>query len=115
MSGSGLHLGLVGVGRIGVFHARTLAGLRGVAALTVADADAGRAREVASELGARAVDTPEALVEAGVDALVIATSTPGHVRLIALAADAGLPAFCEKPVALDLATPDPPVETVERA
>jgi len=111
----GLHLGVVGVGRIGLFHARTLLGLDGVAALTVADADASRAKRVAADLGAHAAETPETLVESGVDALVIATSTPGHAPLLALAARAGLPAFCEKPVSLDLVTLDDVIEEVERA
>jgi len=115
MPQNGLHLGVVGVGRIGFFHARTLLGLDGVDALTIADADVARAKHVAAELGAHAAETPEALVAAGVDALVIATSTPGHVPLLALAARAGLPAFCEKPVSLDLATLDDLIEMVERA
>jgi myo-inositol 2-dehydrogenase / D-chiro-inositol 1-dehydrogenase len=112
---SGLKLGVVGVGRIGVFHAATLLELDGVAGLTIADADPGRARQVASELGAEAAASPEALVEAGVDALVIATSTAGHVPMLELAARAGVPAFCEKPVALDLATFDELLEEVARA
>jgi myo-inositol 2-dehydrogenase/D-chiro-inositol 1-dehydrogenase len=111
----GLHLGVVGVGRIGVFHAATLVELDNVAAVTLADADAGRAKQIAEELGTRAVASPEALVEAGVDALVIATSTAGHVPMLELAARAGLPAFCEKPVALDLSTLDALIEDVERA
>ena len=115
MGRRGLHLGVVGVGRIGAFHARTLAGLEGVAALTLADADAARAREVANELGAAAVEAPAAIVDAGIDALVIATATPGHAPLLELAARAGLPAFCEKPVALDLETLDDVLEEVERA
>ena len=115
MTENGLHLGVVGVGRIGAFHARTLRDLPGVARVTVADADPARAKRVAAEHGVAAVDTPDALLEGGVDALVIATSTPGHVPLLALAAGAGLPAFCEKPVALDLATLDALVEQVERA
>ena len=115
MSQNGLHLGVVGVGRIGVFHARTLSGLPAVDRLTIADADRERAREVAAELRATAVETPEALVEAGVDALVIATSTPGHAPLLALAAGAGRPAFCEKPVALDLELLDDLLGEVERA
>ena len=61
-----LALGLVGVGRIGVLHARTLLALEGVS-LTVADADSGRARKVAAELGIEAAETPEELVAAGVD------------------------------------------------
>ena len=115
MPQNGLHLGLIGVGRIGVLHARTLAQLPGVSAVTVTDADAGRATQVARELRLEAVDTPQALVEAGVDAVVIATSTPAHVPLLSLAVAAGLPAFCEKPVALDLATLDALLEEVERA
>ncbi|MDX6437596.1 MAG: myo-inositol 2-dehydrogenase / D-chiro-inositol 1-dehydrogenase [Gaiellaceae bacterium] len=111
----GLHIGVVGVGRIGLFHARTLLGLDGVEGLTVADADGARAKQVSSELGVHAAETPEALVEAGVDALVIATTTPGHIPSLALAARAALPAFCEKPVSLDLATLDDLIEEVEHA
>jgi myo-inositol 2-dehydrogenase/D-chiro-inositol 1-dehydrogenase len=110
-----LHVGLVGVGRIGAFHGQTLRALEGVSSLTVADADPARAREVAADLGADAAETPEALVDAGVDALVIATATAGHAPLLRLAASAGLPAFCEKPVALDLATLDDALDEVARA
>jgi myo-inositol 2-dehydrogenase/D-chiro-inositol 1-dehydrogenase len=110
-----LAIGLVGVGRIGVFHAQTLLGLEGVASLTIADADGSRARRVGAELGAPAVDDPEALVDAGIDALVIAAATPAHATLIRLAARAGVPAFCEKPVARDLPTMDGVRDEVARA
>src|SRR3989440_3165410 len=110
-----LALGLVGVGRIGVLHARTLLGLEGVASVTIADADPARAHRVASELGVGAVETAEALVESGIDALVVAAATPAHATLLGLAAQAGVPAFCEKPVALDLATMDAVREEVARA
>src|SRR5438067_2731176 len=112
---AGLAIGLVGVGRIGVFHAQTLLGLEGVASLTIADADATRARRVAADLGAAAVDSPDALVDAGIDALVIAAATPAHATLLRLAARAGVPAFCEKPVALDLTTMDAVRDEVARA
>jgi myo-inositol 2-dehydrogenase/D-chiro-inositol 1-dehydrogenase len=61
------------------------------------------------------VATPEELLEAGVDALVIATSTPSHAPLLQLAAASAVAAFCEKPVALDLATLDRVREAVDRA
>jgi myo-inositol 2-dehydrogenase/D-chiro-inositol 1-dehydrogenase len=115
MSVAGLHVGVIGVGRIGVFHVQTLRALPGVSQLTIADADAARALQIARELGVNAAETPEALVEAGVDALVVATATPGHAPLLRLAAAAGLPAFCEKPVALDLATLDDVLAEVDRA
>jgi myo-inositol 2-dehydrogenase/D-chiro-inositol 1-dehydrogenase len=115
MPRNGLHLGLVGVGRIGLFHARTLSSLSAVARLTLADIDTARAARVASELGAEAVATPEDLVAAGVDALVIAAPTPSHVPLLELAAASGLAAFCEKPVALELEALDELAEEVDRA
>jgi myo-inositol 2-dehydrogenase/D-chiro-inositol 1-dehydrogenase len=102
----GLRVGIVGVGRIGVFHARTLLSLGTVESLTLADLDAERATALATQLGASSAPTPDALVESGIDALVIAAPTPAHRSLLALAAAAGLPAFCEKPVALDLPTLD---------
>src|SRR3954447_24465477 len=110
-----LHVGVVGVGRIGSLHASTLRALESVARLTLADADAERARRTAAEVGVTALGTPEALVEAGVDALVIATPTPAHAPLLRLAADAGLPAFCEKPVALEVSVLDDVLAYVERA
>ena len=46
---------------------------------------------------------------------VIAASTFAHAPTLELAADAGLPAFCEKPVALDLAALDAVREKVGRS
>src|SRR5438046_2526437 len=115
MEAFGLHVGVIGVGRIGVFHAQTLRALRGVSQLTIADTDAARALQVAGELGIGTAETPEALLDAGVEALVIATATPGHAPLLRLAAAAGVPAFCEKPVALDLAALDDVLAEVDRS
>jgi myo-inositol 2-dehydrogenase/D-chiro-inositol 1-dehydrogenase len=103
---AGLRIGMVGVGRIGAFHARTLLALETVESVTLADLDAARAATLAAELGATAASTPEALVDGNIDALVIAAPTPAHRELLSLAAAANLPTFCEKPVALDLPTLD---------
>ena len=108
-------MGVIGVGRIGVFHAETLAGLRDVAQVTVADVNRGRAREVASRLGVAVLETPEALFASGIDAVVVAAPTPAHAPLLELAAAAGLPVFCEKPVALELDVLDDVSAVVERA
>jgi len=107
-------VGVVGLGRIGTHHVQTLLDLDDVS-VSVTDADQERAQRVADELGVRAVVTPEALIESGVDALVIATSTPSHAPLLELAAAAAVAAFCEKPVALDLATLDRVRAAVDRA
>jgi myo-inositol 2-dehydrogenase / D-chiro-inositol 1-dehydrogenase len=108
-----LAVGVVGLGRIGTHHVQTLLSLDGVS-VWVTDADPERSRRVADELGVGTADTPEALVEQ-VDALVIATSTPSHAPLLQLAAASAVAAFCEKPVALDLATIDRVREAVDRA
>jgi myo-inositol 2-dehydrogenase/D-chiro-inositol 1-dehydrogenase len=110
-----VHVGLAGAGRIGAFHARTLRTLPSVDELTIADADPATARRVAADLGARAADSPAALAAVGIDALVIAAPTPAHASLLRLAAQAGVPAFCEKPVALELAALDAVIADVERA
>lgn len=109
-----LAVGVVGLGRIGTHHVQTLLGLEDVS-VAVTDADPQRTRRVAEELGVRAFATPEELLEAGVDALVIATSTPSHAPLLQLAAASAAAAFCEKPVALELATLDRVREAVDRA
>ncbi|HEY8776394.1 MAG TPA: Gfo/Idh/MocA family oxidoreductase [Gaiellaceae bacterium] len=109
-----LALGVVGLGRIGTHHVQTLLGLDDVS-VSVTDADQERAHRVADELGVGAVATPQALIDSGVDALVIATSTPSHAPLLELAAASAVAAFCEKPVALDLATLDRVRAAVDRA
>jgi myo-inositol 2-dehydrogenase / D-chiro-inositol 1-dehydrogenase len=112
---SALRIGVIGAGRIGAFHVRTLLSLSGIASVTVCEADAARAAGLAAELGVPTVATPEGLIDRGLDAVVIATPTPAHAPMIRLVAEAGLPAFCEKPVALDLATIDALIDDVERA
>lgn len=96
-----MRIGLIGAGRIGAFHAGTLRAHAGVGELLVADADATRARQVAARCGGRALPV-DALFAARPDALVIASATAAHAALIARAARAGIPAFCEKPIAVDL-------------
>ena len=97
-----MRIGLAGAGRIGAFHADTLASLEGVDELVVADARPEVAAAVAGGLrGARSCAVDD-LVTSGIDALVIATSTPGHAPLIRAGVAAGLPTFCEKPVAATL-------------
>lgn len=86
------------MGRIGALHAETLAGLDAVDRLVITDPDAGRARQIAAPLGAEVTDDP---LSAGVDALVIASPTGTHPELIRRGVEAGIPVFCEKPVAPD--------------
>ena len=94
-----MRLGLIGLGRIGAFHAETLSTLPSVTSLVVTDAIPETTRTVAERLGVESADSPEKLLAAGIDGVVIAATTDAHPELIIAAADAGLPVFCEKPVA----------------
>jgi myo-inositol 2-dehydrogenase/D-chiro-inositol 1-dehydrogenase len=94
-----MRIGLIGVGRIGAFHAQTLADLPVVDELVVTDAVPDLAHEVGERLGATVVREPADLMSAGLDGVVIASSTATHPDLIRAFVRAGIPTFCEKPVA----------------
>ncbi|MEC3860302.1 inositol 2-dehydrogenase [Mesobacterium sp. TK19101] len=93
-----LKIGLLGCGRIGQVHGRTIKRMEDARVVAVADAMEASATAMAAELGAevRAVD---AILQASdVDAVVIATPTDTHFDLIQSAAQAGKAIFCEKPI-----------------
>ncbi|HEY1969954.1 MAG TPA: Gfo/Idh/MocA family oxidoreductase [Pseudonocardia sp.] len=94
-----MRLGLIGLGRIGAFHAETLTGLDHVDSLVVTDALPSVTAEVARRLGVEPADSPEKLLLSGVDGVLVAAPTDTHPDLLAASVDAGLPVFCEKPLA----------------
>jgi myo-inositol 2-dehydrogenase/D-chiro-inositol 1-dehydrogenase len=96
-----MRIGLLGLGRIGAFHAETLSGLPAVEELIVSDPMSALTEEVAGRFGARIAASPEAVLASGVDGMVIAAPTDFHTELIDLCVAAGLPTFCEKPVSRD--------------
>jgi predicted dehydrogenase len=98
-----MRVGVVGVGRIGAAHAEVVRDHPDVDSVLLADADASRARAVADKLGVPAAESVEQALTAS-DAIVVAATTAAHPELILRAVEAGLPVFCEKPVAPDLAT-----------
>ncbi len=93
-----MRLGLIGLGRIGAFHADTLSHHDAVDSLVVTDAVPAVTASVAERFGAEVADSPEALIRAGVDGIVIAAATDAHTALIRAGVDAGIPVFCEKPL-----------------
>ena len=112
-------LGLVGVGRIGVMHANNITALNEVLnpreiniRLRLTDVAEDHARGVAAGLGAEFLPSVESLIASGVDGLVIATGTGTHPELIRAGVDAGLPVFCEKPVALNVADAMPVLDYI---
>src|SRR3954452_20948449 len=97
-----MRLGLIGLGRIGAFHAANLSQLDVVDSLVVTDAVPAVTASVAERFGAEAAESPEALIAAGVDGIVIAAATDAHLPLIKAGVDAGVPVFCEKPLSGDV-------------
>ena len=105
---------LIGAGRIGATHAAVLADVAGVDHLAIADLEPERALALAARFDKA---DPITLNDAfdGVDAVVIATSTDTHAEMLQRAAAAGVAAFCEKPIALDLESTREAVAAVDAA
>lgn len=104
-----LRVAVVGVGRIGVFHARHVQEVAREVGdcelVAVVDRHADTAQRVATQLSAaqnrdmQAYDSPEALVAAGVaDAAVVASRTADHRRDTTTLVAGGLRVLLEKPL-----------------
>lgn len=118
MPANSLKIGLLGAGRIGLLHAEHITSRIPAADLVmVADVF-----EEAARLCAERYTIPHfeqdyrtVLDHPDIQAVVICTSTDTHARIIEEAAQAGKHIFCEKPIALDLASIDRALNAVERA
>jgi myo-inositol 2-dehydrogenase/D-chiro-inositol 1-dehydrogenase len=109
---------LIGSGRMGSFHAETVARrLPHARLVAVADPMPGAADRLAGALGAdRAyADVARLWEDPSVDAVVIATPARSHADLVVAAAAAGKHVFCEKPMAVTLPDADRAVDAVRSA
>jgi myo-inositol 2-dehydrogenase / D-chiro-inositol 1-dehydrogenase len=97
-----MRIALLGAGRIGQLHGRLVAEQDGVTEVVVADVDQSRAREAALAVHGLVAATADQALD-GSDAVIVAASTNAHAALVRQAVDRGLPVFCEKPLAFDLA------------
>ncbi|PTB22150.1 inositol 2-dehydrogenase [Trinickia symbiotica] len=97
-----LKIALLGAGRIGQVHARSIAAHRDSQLVAVADIVAGAASKLAAEYDAQARSVDDILADSTIDAVLIATSTDTHADLIERAAAAGKAVLCEKPVDLSV-------------
>lgn len=109
-----MQIGVIGAGRIGANHARILSALGAIDRLLISDVAPGRAEQLASSLPNASAADIDAIYET-CDAIVIASSTDTHAPLLIRAATAGLPTFCEKPIALDLVSTTEAVTAIEKA
>lgn len=115
---SPLAVGLIGTGRMGAFHAGTLARrLPGVQLAALADPAPGAARRLGDQLGCSTAYTEaaELLADPRVEAVVIATPARTHADLVVAAAGAGKAVYCEKPMAITLADADRAIAAAREA
>jgi len=104
MSDAKLRVALLGAGRIGQEHSRSLIADPRLRVVAVCDPRLEAAQYTAATIsGAVATDRTAEVISSGeVDAIVICTPTDTHAQLIEEGARARKAIFCEKPVALDL-------------
>ena len=93
-----LRVGILGCGRIGQVHARSLMRLPTAKLVAVSDAFPEAANALATQTGAEVRDTDAIVAAEDVDAIIICTPTDTHFDIIQAAAKAGKAIFCEKPV-----------------
>lgn len=113
-----LNIAVLGLGRMGMIYARTLATQMPLTKLyAVADPNAQARAALLARIDAPYVfeDAREALALPDLDAVLIATPTSTHSDLVTAAAQAGKPIFCEKPLALTLAASRAALAAVEQA
>lgn len=97
-----LRIGIVGAGRIGQVHARSVAENPQTTLVAVSDPIEESARLVVDRFGGKALTSADDLfADPEVDAVIICSPTPFHGDHIVAAAKAGKPALCEKPLAMD--------------
>lgn len=113
-----IRVAVIGTGRMGAFFARQIANRRPKVELAaVVDIEPQRAEAVGAALGVskRFHSASAFFADPGADAVVIATPTDTHARLVQQAARAGLDVFCEKPLALSIEECQAAVAAVESA
>ncbi len=99
-----VRVGFLGAGLIATFHSKMLRGSgEDVAWAGVWDPDLDRRDAFAAASGATPCGSEEEVLDS-CDAVYVCTWTSEHPRLVSAAAARGLPVFCEKPLAPDLAS-----------
>ncbi|HEX6563917.1 MAG TPA: Gfo/Idh/MocA family oxidoreductase, partial [Chthoniobacterales bacterium] len=109
-----INFALLGAGRIGKVHAQNLLLNPDASLKYVVDLNLSAATELAKSVGAKTGPLEAALGDPAVDAVIIASATDTHAKLIERASAAGKAIFCEKPLDVDVARSRAALEPVER-
>ncbi len=108
-----INVGVIGVGSIGIHHARIYSGLEGVNLVGIVDSNPARAQEVASKYNCRAYGSHTEIINS-VDAVSIAVPTTRHfaVGMDFLGHDKNI--LVEKPVTTTLEEADQLISEAEK-
>lgn len=121
-AGTGLRVGVIGVGWYGMVDARAALNCGGVEIAAVCDVDSAHADAAAVELEKRQGKRPatfklyeEMLAAGGLDAVIIATPPHWHALQLMAAVEKGLDVYLEKPISYDVREGQAMVDAVRKS
>lgn len=109
-----IRFGVIGAGRIGKVHAKTIASNPKAKLAYVADVAPQAAGELAGQYGAKVASIDDMMRAADVDAILIGSPTGFHAEQIQAASNAGKAIMCEKPVSLSVDAIHETLKVVEK-
>jgi myo-inositol 2-dehydrogenase/D-chiro-inositol 1-dehydrogenase len=109
-----IRFGVIGAGRIGKVHARSIAANSKAQLAYIADAVPKAAADLAKLHGAKVASIEEIMRAKDVDAVLIGSPTGFHAEQIQAASNAGKAIMCEKPVSLDVKTIEATLKVVDK-
>lgn len=109
-----IRFGVIGAGRIGKVHAKTIASHSGAKLAYVADAMPKAAADLAGLYSAKVASVDEIMQAKDVDAVLIGSPTGFHAEQIQAASHNGKAIMCEKPVSLSVAAIEDTLKIVEK-
>lgn len=107
-----IRIGVIGVGGMGSSHCNALPNVENCEFVGVADKRLEAAQAVAEKHQIRAFRDYQELLKI-VDGVVVATPPAAHTEVVVAAAQAGVHAFCEKPLSLTLAEADAMIDAAD--
>ena len=109
-----IRFGVIGAGRIGKVHAKTIAQNPKAKLAYIADVVPKAAVDLAALHGAKVASVDDIMRSNDVDAVLIGSPTGFHAEQIQKAANAGKAIMCEKPVSLEVATIEETLKVVDK-
>lgn len=97
-----MKIGMIGYGEMGAYHRRELLRFGGITPVAAYDIAEAAARKIAED-GLYSAPSVQSLLEADLDAVLIATPNDAHADYVIAAAKAGKHIFCETPAAMNVA------------